>query len=541
MDSQPGKNSKQNRRTNSKANKAKPDSLFIIKALFGLSVICAGLLIAYVLMNIKTNPFEKDAVLANGDNVAKAGTDNKPKESVMEKALKGDTIYENIFIQDVDVSGLTKEEAVKKLEKKFNSDIDSEITFDYNGEKSTETFSNFGAKYNIDEAVAEAFDCARTGELEERYEKLSAIKKNAVKIPLKYVCDELLLSDIVTRYTLKYDVAAKEPELSRVDGEFVTKQGASGISIDKDKMISDIRAVLESKKSGVVVVSSAEVKPKYKAEEFAKATDLVGSFTTNFAAGATNRNQNIITAASKINNFVLMPGETFSTNKQFGETTYENGYRVAATYLGGKIVDGMGGGMCQVSTTLYMAVLYSEIEVVERANHSMKVGYADYGFDATLAGDYIDLKFKNNTDYPITIESVLTNKSITVNIYGFETRSAARKLKFENSLVSTTQPEAEKVTPDPALPLNKRAVDVDQKIGYKYELYKLIYENDVFVDKKRVNTSTYRPVRGEVRIGTGPPEQEVIPEQSPEPIVQTPPDVMDPFPDPTVDDAPFMP
>lgn len=529
LPSKPRKNSKENK-------KAKSNGLFFVKALFALTTVSALILIIYVITVANKNGFiDSDLIPVSGENKA----DDPAKIAAMESTLNVDTIYENIFIENIDVSRLTKTQAINLLKKKFNTIDDNEITIQYGKEKTVESFSNFQAQYNIAEAVDEAYNYGRNGTLSERFQKVLAIKNNALKLKLVYSCDVSQLSEIVNNYAQRFDIAPKEPEFSRVDGEFIAKPGAAGISIDKEKLADDIKRVLNSKKSGTVEVVSNVVNPKYKAEEFAKATNLLGSFTTYFVEGVNNRNQNIITAASKINNSVVLPGEVFSTNKEFGETTYENGYRVAGTYLNGKIVDGMGGGMCQVSTTLYMALLHAEAEIVERANHSMKVGYANYGFDATLAGDYIDLKFKNNTDYPMTIESVLTNKGITVNIYGFETRDATRKLKFESVLVSETQPGAEIIKKDPTLPLDKRVVDVAQKTGYKYQLYKIVYENGIEISRSPVNTSTYRAIQGEVRIGTGPPEE--IPAQpTPEPIVQTPPDVMDPFPDPTFD-GPLMP
>lgn len=536
-----------------KTKKTKPNGLFLLKALFALSVISAVSLVAYVAMFANR---QGDAIPVSGEIVDKAVSPEKSAD--MEKTLNVDTIYENIFIEDIDVSRLTKKQAVDLLTGKFNNSDNNEIIFSYNGEKYTEKFSSFGAGYKIEKAVDEAYDYGRDGTLSERYSKVSALnKKKPLKIKLEYGYDEAKLEEVAEDYFLKFYVAPKEPGFSRVDGKFVTTPEVSGTAIDKDKLINDSKSVLESKKSGTITLDNYEVRPKYTEKEFAKSTSLLGSYTTNFAAGSTNRNQNIITAAGKINNCVIMPEEVFSTNKAFGETTYENGYRIASTYLGGKIVDGMGGGMCQVSTTLYMSLLYAETPTItERTNHSMKVGYVDYAYDATLAGDYIDLKFRNDTGYPVTIESVLTSKSITVNIYGFETRSSSRKLKFENSMVSSTQPAPESVTNDPTLPLNKRMVDVEQKIGYKYELYKLVYENDKLVERVRVNTSTYRVVQGQVRIGTGPPEatpdpasDTAQPEQTPEPVVQTPQDVVDPYPDPFADpvtgstdsDGPLMP
>ena len=144
---------------------------------------------------------------------------------------------------------------------------------------------------------------------------------------------------------------------------------------------------------------------------------LIGNYSSQYKGNDENRVQNLRNACSKINGVILYPGEEFSTNAHFNPCTEENGWALAGTIVKGKIEDSVGGGMCQVSSALYDAVLYAELEVTERHNHSMKVGYSPYAFDATLAGDYKDFKFKNNTNKAVYIESYLTSSNVVVNLY----------------------------------------------------------------------------------------------------------------------------
>ena len=163
--------------------------------------------------------------------------------------------------------------------------------------------------------------------------------------------------------------------------------------------------------------------------------------------------------------------------------------------------------MCQVSSTLYNAVLYSELDVVERQNHSLKVGYLDYGYDATLAGDYIDFKFKNSTNYPVYVESYLTDNQVICNIYGYEERPANRKLKFENMLVDVIEQGPKVIKETDELPEGEERVEVKPLKGYKYKLYKLVYVDDKLQEKVLVNNSYYKPRAEEVLIGTKKVEQ----------------------------------
>jgi vancomycin resistance protein YoaR len=151
-----------------------------------------------------------------------------------------------------------------------------------------------------------------------------------------------------------------------------------------------------------------------------------------------------------------------------------------------------------VVTTLYNAVLYAELPVVERHNHSGKVHYADYGFDATVAGDYYDLKFKNDTPHPLLIVSGVQNGYMFVQIYGYESRPTGRSLEFKTELIEKTPPQPEIVKTDPNLPAGEKRIQTFAQEGLKYETHKYIYENGMLKEKVKINTSTYKPVQGVV-------------------------------------------
>ena len=142
----------------------------------------------------------------------------------------------------------------------------------------------------------------------------------------------------------------------------------------------------------------------------------------------------------KINGTVLYPGEEFSVGQTIGPLTAAGGYELAGAYENGQTVQSYGGGVCQVSTTLYNAVLKAELEVTQRSNHSMIVTYVKPSMDAAIAGDYKDLKFVNNLDAPIYIEGYTVGKDIYFNIYGQETRPSNRKVTYESEVVSEEDP-----------------------------------------------------------------------------------------------------
>ena len=206
----------------------------------------------------------------------------------------------------------------------------------------------------------------------------------------------------------------------------------------------------------------------------------MGSYTTQFTAGVVNSNANIRNGAEKLNGNVVYPGERFSCNEHLVPWTEDNGWKPAGTYSEGSVVDSLGGGICQVSSTLYNALLNAEIKVVERYPHSMAVSYVPLSADAALAGDYKDLVFENNTDAQIYVQGVYTEGAITFNIYG-PIKTATKK--------------------DPTLPAGTKKVTPGH-VGYVAELYKITYENGKQVSKELVHTSTYAMAPTTTLVGT---------------------------------------
>ena len=149
--------------------------------------------------------------------------------------------------------------------------------------------------------------------------------------------------------------------------------------------------------------------------------DLLSSFSTNYNARDTDRTTNLKLAANKINGTVLMPGETFSYNQVVGARTIAAGYKEAPIYVQGQVVDGLGGGICQITSTLYNAVLYANLEIVERSNHQFVPSYVTASRDATVVYGSIDFKFKNNRNYPIKLICSVANGVASFQIFGLKT------------------------------------------------------------------------------------------------------------------------
>ena len=211
----------------------------------------------------------------------------------------------------------------------------------------------------------------------------------------------------------------------------------------------------------------------------------------------------------------------------------DNGYYLAGSYLNGRVVDSYGGGICQVSTTLYNAVIRAELEIVERSPHSMTVNYVPLSADAAISGTAKDFKFKNNLDNPIYIEGYTANGYLYFNIYGKETRPENRTIEFVSVTEKTLYPGGEKVTEDPSKPAGYRQVVSSAHTGYVASLYKVVYVDGVEESREKFNSSTYGAYPTQVIVGTAS-----VDNGSSEPPATEPPATEAPATDPPATEAP---
>lgn len=271
--------------------------------------------------------------------------------------------------------------------------------------------------------------------------------------------------------------------------------------VDFDISIEEAQKILSEEKEEYIIplkITKAKVKVKDLGEKLFKQT--LSKYTTIYDAGNSNRAHNIALAASTINGTILLPGESFSYNGKLGNTTKEKGYKEGGAYVGGKVVQAYGGGICQVSTTLYNAVLYANLEIVERHNHSYAVNYVPAGRDATVAYGGKDFKFKNNRSYPVKIVANAKNGVVSVSIAGIK-EEKEYEVVLSSSVLSTTpcQTVYEK---NSSLAEGKEKVIQKGHSGLKSVAYKTIKYNGTVISKIVLSKDTYKPMDRIVQVGT---------------------------------------
>jgi len=301
-----------------------------------------------------------------------------------------------------------------------------------------------------------------------------------------------------------------------------------GVIFDKVLFESLLKDNYDSKKSFSIAVNATL--PKITVEDLKSKIfeSTLSSFETSYASSPDNRKANVKLAASKIGNIILGPGDEFSYNKIVGPRTEDRGFKKAHVYSNGKIIDDFGGGICQVSTTLYNAVLKVDLVVTERSNHMFTVSYAQPGMDATVSYGIDDFKFKNNLAWPIKIIDNTTATNVGFTIIGTQ-QNSGKIVEFRREILKTI-PYPTKEIQNSTLEEGKKNINQNGMDGYVVNVYKITKQNGNVVKEEFLHKDTYKPLEKIVEIGTKPqsvklnqPTQKPTQETENKPIIQDKP------------------
>lgn len=430
-------------------------------------------------------------------------------------AAENNRITKGVFIDEVDVSDMTAKEAEEAINKFVEELKNKKISVQVGDNLVSTTLGDIGYSYKLNNVIEQALNLGTTGNLVKRYKDLKDVAHEGIKYPLEFSLDEKGIRDFVSTKATEFNVEPVNASVSRSNGKMIYTDHILGKKVDVEATVLNIIDIINNswdRNDLTVNAYMEDVVPIYTRDIVEKCNTILGSFTTEYADSAEGRAANLANGARLINNTVIYPGEIFSAYEHLAPFTQKNGYYVAGAYSKGKVIDSIGGGACQVTTTLYNAALEAELEIVQRQEHSMTISYVELSRDAAIAGTYKDLKFKNNTDVPILIQAYTKGRKITFNIWGHETRDTEnRRIKFETRILSKTPPPPDVIEEDPTKPITYKKVTQSAHTGYKAELYKVVYENGVEVSRTLVNKSNYAPAPRYITVGTMEPEK--LPEE----------------------------
>lgn len=417
-----------------------------------------------------------------------------------------ETIKPGIYAGDIELSGMTEEQAKAAVEAYVESLKDTQIVLQYGTvAEVTVTAGELGIAWANAEIVTEAAEIGTRGNVIERYKVLKDLEHENKVYPIELSFNIQEISNILTHKCAGYDQEAVDYRLTRENGAFQIIEGQKGYFLDVETSIDLINDHLtqgwDCRACSIALDVQVE-EPRGSMEEMAQVKDVLGSFTTSFKSSGSARSANVENGCQLINGTLLYPGEEFSAYAAVSPFTEANGYYMAGSYINGKVVDSLGGGICQVSTTLYNAVLRAELEVTERHNHSMVVSYVPRSADAAIAeSSGKDFRFRNNMDFPVYVEGYIEKKQITFNIYGKETRDSNREVIFESEELEVNVPPRDEIYADASRPVGY-IVSESAHIGYKAKLWKIVKENGQEVSRTQVNSSSYKMVPRSATVGT---------------------------------------
>lgn len=422
------------------------------------------------------------------------------------------TLKNGIYVGDVNVSGMTVEEAKAAVEAYV--DTLGQIEFTLIAAKENQVVvkaSDFGIAWGNPQVVDEASQVGIAGNVIERYKLQKDLEKDNLIYALEIVYDMQAISDVLTEKCTVYDEASVDSAMVRKNNTFEITEGRTGYSLDVETSIDKIYHFLTTEwkyEPGTIALDIVVDDYRGTLEELQMVQDILGTYTTSYRSSGTYRSANVQNGTELIDGVLLYPGDEFSALALVTPFTEENGYFPAGSYLNGQVVDSLGGGICQVTTTLYNAVLLAELEISQRYNHSMTVSYVPLAMDAAIAESAgKDFKFINNTEYPIYIEGFTKNKNVTFNIYGKENRPETRAIAFETEVKETTPP-LDVITADPGRPFGYVSSSGGYT-GYKSALWKIVTENGEEVSRTQINSSNYKMTQRDSVVGVGTDDERI--------------------------------
>ena len=409
-----------------------------------------------------------------------------------------DQIYEGIYIENIDVSNKTKQEALSLLEENFNEDLKRPVKL-YTADNSyTFIYDDIGYKYNYEEAINKAYDIGKDGNIINRYLEIKNLKNENININLEYEYSKEMIEEVANEVSKNLNKESKDAVFNFNGGNFLITEEEEGYQVDKEALANLIEDSINERFELEIPLNV--LKPKFTKEDYKRINGVIGQYTTKFENSSIGRKKNIQISGNSLNGIVVNPGETLSYNMVTGPRQRKYGYEEAPVILNGKYIPGVGGGVCQTSTTLYNAILLADLTVTQRQHHSIPPPYVSKGTDAVVTDGPLDLVFRNDFDFPIYISTYVTDKSITISIYG-DTNTKDYTVSIKPEIVETIPYETKEIL-DSNLEKGKIEVDSQGRNGYKVKTYKSKIKNGKVIENTLISQDFYKPNNHVYRKGT---------------------------------------
>lgn len=428
------------------------------------------------------------------------------KKTIEHKKLLAptDTFYEGVYVENIPLAGLTMEEAKGQV---AAVTVTAESTWAMKADCGGETYEIENLmENNMDEVLKEAFALGRTGMERERIAEITGLQRFPRHFSVEDTYDEEAAKKAVDAIGARFDIAPEDAAMTGYDEteKFQFSQEAAGRTVDREDLLGQIgEAVARGDYDAVLSGKVSEVPAAMNLEQAKEAYVLLAKFSTRAEVESEDRDHNVKLAADTVNNTLIAPGEEFSMNEVIGETTEEQGYKEAATYARGEVVPEFGGGVCQVSSTIYNAVIQAGLETTERKNHSMTVSYVPLGEDAMISYWNSDLKFKNNSSGNILVLLDAYGPEVICYIYGIPILPEGVTVKMDSQVVETLPVPEPTYVEDDSLSPGEERYKTYGKEGYRVKTDLVTMKDGVEIGREFLHNSTYNPQTPVIRRNSG--------------------------------------
>jgi vancomycin resistance protein YoaR len=415
--------------------------------------------------------------------------------------VNGDKIHSNITINGINVGGLTPSQAGSVLREKLQPTIDNAaIALKFREKVWRLKYKDIDFNYDYEDAVTKAYDIGHKGNLFKRLSDVVTTQLGREDIKLNFSYDSEYIRNKLVDIFEEIGQDAKDATIVLKEQDFVITDESEGRRLDVNRSFDLIKAQIEKVAFEDVELVVGTTQPEIKRSDLENIKDKLGEYSTKFNAADVDRTHNIKIAANSASHILIKPGQTFSVNEMVGPRLAKFGYKEAKVIINNELVPGIGGGVCQVSSTLYNVALLSNMKIVERRSHSLPSSYVPLGRDATISENYIDFKFQNTTKYPIYLYGEVKGSWVKFSLYG-RNENPGRTVKIRTEMIKKTEPQI-KIIEDPTLPEGTEVEEKKAYTGYVVKSWRVVMENGKEVSVEELPLSVYRVANGVKRIGT---------------------------------------
>jgi vancomycin resistance protein YoaR len=439
-------------------------------------------------------------------------------------ALPAGVVPEHVSLMGVPVSGKSAEEVDALARDMASRLLALPLSVKHPARTQRATAASLGGTVDTKSAVEAVFRDAGTepGFLDRIRERFTAPEKTDV--PLEFHVTSEGVTKGLRRYAAAVGTPPRDARLTKIDGKFKRTPAKVGRTLDTAALAKAVQKALDAaevraliaasvaetpdraawlteQKPLTVTATTREAAPHVTDADLKAITATLSKFSTHIA-GSKNRVSNIRLASAGVDGVVLLPGDTFSFNDVVGPRTSRAGYKEAPVIIRGELDQGIGGGICQVSSTLYNAALLADMQIVRRSHHAFPVHYVPAGRDATVAWGSLDFRFKNRLDHPVAIDAKVVGARMVLNFYGHP--EDKRDVEVATSGLSRTRASSSTVS-DSRLPKGRRVVERASRGGIRVTVNRVVKRDGELLRREVVARDYYRPLAGVTRVGTREP------------------------------------